>query len=112
MNIATNAERCMQNLIFTVDYTRADWVKRFAYRAMLCRNELDTESAMLLADRQFDGLRGNNPEAAAEHFVGRTFQPPALQHKPYRDTSNVARRLAEVSAAQVSKIRVNATAVE
>ena len=102
----------MQNLIFTVDYTRADWVKRFAYRAMLCRNELDTESAMLLADRQFDGLRGNNPEAAAEHFVGRTFQPPALQHKPYRDTSNVARRLAEVSAAQVSKIRVNATAVE
>ena len=68
----------MKNLIFTVDYTRADWVKRFAYRAMLCRNEMDTESAMLLAVLQFDGLRGNNPEAAAECLVGRsTFKTPA-----------------------------------
>jgi len=103
----------MQNPIFTVDYTRADWVKRFAYRAMLCRNELDTEAAMLLADRQFDGLRGNNPEAAAERCVGGTFQPSAHQRRPYRDAPNAVRRSAEVPpAAQVSKIRANAAAVE
>ena len=75
----------MQNLLFTVDYTRTDWVKRFAYRAMLCRNDLDTASAMLIADTQFDGLRGSEPEAAAERFVGRPPQAPVRPRLPYRN---------------------------
>jgi len=81
----------MQNLLFTVDYTRTDWVKRFAYRAMLCRNELDTASAMLIADTQFDGLRGSEPEAAAERFVGRSSQPPARPRLPYRNEAKALR---------------------
>ena len=83
----------MQNLLFTVDYNRNDWVRRFAYRAMLCRNELDTDSAMLIADTQFDGLRGSEPEAAAERFVGRTSPPstPVRPRPPYRDEPKALR---------------------
>jgi hypothetical protein len=58
---------------------------------MLCRNDLDTASAMLLADTQFDGLRGSEPESAAERFVGRTSQPPARPHPPYRSEPNTPR---------------------
>ena len=60
----------MKNNLFVDVYPRAEWVRRFAYRAMLCRNELDTASATVLADIQFDGMQGSNPEAAAEYFVG------------------------------------------
>ena len=102
----------MQNLLFTVDYTRIDWVKRFAYRAMLCSNELDTASAILIADTQFDGLRGSEPEAAAERFVGRSSQLTPLPRLPYRNEPSVARRSGGVLAPQVGKIRENATAVE
>jgi len=81
----------MQNLLFTVDYTRTDWVKRFAYRAMLCRNDLDTESAMLIADTQFDGLRGSEPEAAAERFIGRTSPPLVRPRLSYRNEPKALR---------------------
>jgi hypothetical protein len=97
----------MQNL-FNADYTRTDWVKRFAYRAMLCRNELDTASAMLIADTQFDGQRGSEPEAAAERFVGQSSRPLALPRLPYRNEPRVARRSSGVLAPQVSKVRVDA----
>lgn len=102
----------MQNLFFNADETRIDWVKRFAYRAMLCRSELDTASAMLIADTQFDGLRDSEPEAAAERFVGQASRPPALPRLPYRNEPSVARRSSGVMAPQVSKIRVGAAAVE
>ena len=102
----------MQNIFFDADHTRTDWVKRFAYRAMLCRNELDTASAMLIADTQFDGLHGSDPEAAAERFVGQSSRPPALPRLPYRSEPSVARRSSGVLAQQVGKIRADATAVE
>lgn len=60
----------MKNNLFVDVYPRTEWVRRFAYRAMLCRNELDTASATVLADIQFDGMQGSDPEAAAEYFVG------------------------------------------
>ncbi|MGK2900814.1 MAG: hypothetical protein ACSLE9_19360 [Burkholderiaceae bacterium] len=61
---------------------RSEWIRRFAYRAMLCRNELDTTSALALADIQFDDMHGIDPEAAAEGFVnpapqGATVRSPA-----------------------------------
>lgn len=102
----------MQNFLFTVDYTRTDWIKRFAYRLMLCRNEFDTPSALLVADTQFDGLRGSEPEIAAERFVDRSNQSPALSRLHYRDEPSVARRSGGVPAPQLSRTRVNATAVE
>jgi hypothetical protein len=67
----------MKNNLFVVVYPRTEWVRRFAYRAMLCRNELDTASATVLADIQFDGMQGSEPEAAAEYFVG---PAPVLRH--------------------------------
>ena len=49
---------------------RRDWVKRFAYRAMLCTNGLDTESAMLIAAIQYANSAATDPEAAAESYSG------------------------------------------
>ena len=101
----------MQNLLFNADCTRTDWVKRFAYRAMLCRNELDTASAILIADTQFDSLRDREPEAATERFVGQSTRPSALPRLPHRNEPSVARRSSGVLVPQISKTRVDATAV-
>ena len=51
-------------------YPRSEWVKRFAYRMMLCRNELDTPSAMIMAAFAFDVSGERDPEAAAELHSG------------------------------------------
>lgn len=49
---------------------RRDWVKRFAYRAMLCINGLDTESAMLIAGIHYANSAATDPEEAAESYSG------------------------------------------
>lgn len=49
---------------------RRDWIKRFAYRAMLCNNGLDTESAMLIADVHHADSAEMEPETAAELYSG------------------------------------------
>lgn len=49
--------------------TRLEWVTRFAYRAMLCRRELDTLSARLIADSEFEASCDLEPEAAAEIYA-------------------------------------------
>jgi hypothetical protein len=89
----------MKNNLFVDVYPRTEWVRRFAYRAMLCRNELDTASATVLADIQFDGMQGSDPEAAAEYFVG---PAPVLRHASTAGTgahgSSVSNRLASVLA--------------
>jgi hypothetical protein len=47
-------------------HPRAEWVRRFAYRAMLVSPEIDTTSALMIADSQFDEACDLEPEDAAE----------------------------------------------
>ncbi len=61
----------MNPMCSTPDGIRTEWIRRFAYRAMLCRNDLDTSSALTIADIHFEGLHDVDPEAAAEAFVNR-----------------------------------------
>ncbi len=71
------------------DGSRTEWIRRFAYRAMLCRNELDTTSALTIADIQFEGLQDVDPEAAAEAFVNRA--PYNARRSPGRPEPQPAR---------------------
>jgi len=48
-------------------------VRRFAYRAMLVRPEIDSISALMIADSQFDEACDLEPEQAAEIHTA----PPA-----------------------------------
>ena len=68
----------MNDVATIAKYDRAEWVKRFAYRAMLCKNGLDTESAMLLAGVQYKLWSDQDPEHAAELYSG------ALSHSDRR----------------------------
>ena len=45
---------------------RAEWVRRFADRAMLTHPEIDSISALMIADSQFDEACDLQPEQAAE----------------------------------------------
>ena len=45
---------------------RAEWVRRFAHRAMLAHPEIDSVSAVMIADSQFDEACDLEPEQAAE----------------------------------------------
>ena len=47
-------------------HPRAEWVRRFAYRAMLVSPEIGTMSALMIADSQFDEAFDLEPEDAAE----------------------------------------------
>jgi len=60
----------MNDAALATTQPRADWVKRFAYRMMLCRNGLDTASAMIVAEIQFGVSQGQDPEDAAERYSG------------------------------------------
>ena len=60
----------MKNLTCTV-CVKAEWIKRFAYAAMLCDNQLDTEIAMLIAERHLGEFGDAEPEAAAEIYSQR-----------------------------------------
>lgn len=48
--------------------SRPDWTRRFAYRAMLVFPALDSVSAAMVADAQFDEAFDLEPEDAAEIY--------------------------------------------
>ena len=48
--------------------SRPDWIRRFAYRAMLVLPALDSVSAAMVADAQFDEACDLDPEDAAEIY--------------------------------------------
>lgn len=50
---------------------RPEWSRRFAYRVMLLRHEIDTPSAVMLGKSAFDAAGNLEPEDAAETFVER-----------------------------------------
>lgn len=54
---------------------RPEWVRQFAYRLMLCKPELDTASATVIADSQFDAFSTLEPETAAERHTDRRRSP-------------------------------------
>jgi hypothetical protein len=60
----------MKKIAHTVNCPKPEWVKRFGYLAMLCWNRLDTQSAMVIAESQFDAFCHMEPEAAAELYSG------------------------------------------
>jgi hypothetical protein len=45
---------------------RPEWERRFAYRVMLLRHEMDTMSAVMLGHSAFDAAGDLEPEDAAE----------------------------------------------
>ena len=47
-------------------HPKAEWVRRFAYRAMLVQPAIDSTSAMMMADSEFDEACDLEPEDAAE----------------------------------------------
>ena len=47
-------------------HPKAEWVRRFAYRAMLVQPAMDSISAMMMADSEFDDACDLEPEVAAE----------------------------------------------
>lgn len=48
---------------------RPEWARRFAYRVMLLRHEIDTTSAVMLGDSAFDDASDLEPEDAAESYA-------------------------------------------
>lgn len=48
--------------------SRPEWTRRFAYRAMLVSPELDSVSAVMVAESQFDEASHLEPEDAAEIY--------------------------------------------
>lgn len=50
--------------------SRPEWTRRFAYRAMLVSSALDSVSAVMVADAQFDEACDLEPEEAAEIYSG------------------------------------------
>ncbi|HKX41082.1 MAG TPA: hypothetical protein VJO99_07995 [Burkholderiaceae bacterium] len=52
-------------------HPKAEWVRRFAYRAMLLQPAIDSISAGLIADSQFDEACDLEPEDAAEIYAAR-----------------------------------------
>lgn len=48
---------------------RTEWSRRFAYRVMLLRHEMDTTSAVMLGDAAFDAASDLEPEDAAESYA-------------------------------------------
>ena len=50
---------------------REQWVQRFAYRAMLLQPTIDSMSAAMIAESQFEEACDLEPEAAAEIYVSR-----------------------------------------
>ena len=52
-------------------HPKDQWVQRFAYRAMLLQPALDSMSAAMIADGQFEEACDLEPEVAAEiHVTG------------------------------------------
>jgi hypothetical protein len=55
----------------TPTHPKEKWVQRFAYRAMLLQPTIDSMSAAMIAESQFEEACDLEPEAAAEIFVRR-----------------------------------------
>jgi hypothetical protein len=49
-------------------FPKTEWIRRFAYRAMLLEPSIDTVSAKLIADSQFEDACDLQPEDAAEIY--------------------------------------------
>lgn len=56
-------------LPFVPSHPRPEWVKRFAEHAMLVQPSIDSISAFMIADGQFDDAADLEPEQAAEIFA-------------------------------------------
>jgi hypothetical protein len=56
----------------TPTHSKEEWVQRFAYRAMLLQPTIDSVSAAMIADSQFEEACDLEPEAAAEIYVTRS----------------------------------------
>ena len=67
-------ERKMPPDVLRPSHPKAEWVRRFAYRAMLVQPAIDSMSAVMMADSQFDDACDLEPEAAAEIHAA----PPAV----------------------------------
>jgi len=52
-------------------HPKEQWVQRFAYRAMLLQPTIDSMSAAMIAESQFEEACDLEPEAAAEIYVSR-----------------------------------------
>jgi hypothetical protein len=55
----------------TPTHRKEVWVQRFAYRAMLLQPTIDSVSAGMIAESQFEEACDLEPEAAAEIYVSR-----------------------------------------
>ena len=53
----------------TPTHPRPEWIRRFVYRAMWVQPELDSLSAAMIADVQFEHASDLEPEQAAEIFA-------------------------------------------
>jgi hypothetical protein len=58
----------------TPTHPQAEWVQRFAYRAMLVEPTIDSVSAAMIADSQFEEACDLEPEEAAEIYAARGFR--------------------------------------
>lgn len=52
-------------------HPEAQWVQRFAYRAMLVQPTIDSVSAAMIAESQFEEACDLEPEDAAEIYLAR-----------------------------------------
>ncbi len=50
-------------------FPKTEWIRRFAYRAMLLEPSIDTVSAKMIADSQFEDACALQPEDAAEIYA-------------------------------------------
>lgn len=50
-------------------HPKPEWIRRFAYRVMLVQPEVDSISATMIADTQFDEAFDLEPEEAAEIYA-------------------------------------------
>ncbi len=55
---------------YAPSHPRPEWVKRFALHAMRVQPAIDSLSAEMIADSQFDDAADLEPEQAAEIFAG------------------------------------------
>ena len=59
-------------------HPKPEWIRRFAYRVMLVQPEVDSISAAMIADTQFDEAFDLEPEEAAEIYaLGPDSGPPS-----------------------------------
>ena len=64
-------------------HPKPEWIRRFAYRVMLVQPEVDSISAAMIADTQFDEAFDLEPEEAAEIYaLGPSSSPPSGGDRP------------------------------